>query len=593
MKIVESVINGQRVTIAFDENSIHVYNAYPIKDDLKIRGYRFDPVKKSWYINSQNIDRELDALNAEKKYSDEKYTVLPSMVKSEKITPEGFPDSYSVVKLRNEIEKAVKSVLFGRIWVRGVIASDVKDYKWFSYFDLKDEDEGYNIFFSVEVKNSVIKRIDEKLKRSGVSEKLGKDLPVFVQADVKISVRNQINVRLELLDIMPEYTRSKIRNKFDITIERLKKENIFNLQKQLTLPTIVRNVALITSEQGTSVKDIMGAIHPYEQRLNVYFIDSRMEGDNTVASVVRNIDFFEKYSSIKFDCIVIARGGGSEHSLSVFNEYEICRKVCLSAIPIITAIGHEKDQSAIELCSFITPVPSTPSGVGKFLSNRFMEESRVLSEITGSIIKELSTIQKGEFEKVKSILAYIPVLMKSVMKSFSNGLKFNVKEIEGHIFHSFERSFSSIKFVFNLLLSKGIGISRSEKAEVKRIKMRITERMNIKNNIESMDLKKFIKRIDIPTYKRKIKILRENVKEKYTGVFDSGNGLMDREGMKVKMYMNLADSNDPQKILKKGFTLTTDENEKVITSLESFKKHDKKKLKFFDGTVFIEEKEGK
>jgi len=593
MKIVESVINGQSVTIAFDENSIHVFNAYPIKDDLKIRGYRFDPAKKSWYIIPSDVDKELNALNTSIGNCDGDDIAPPSLSEDEKESQEGFPESYTILQLRNKIERAVKATISGRIWIRGIVASEVKNYKWFSYFDLKDEDEGLNIFFSVEAKKPTIKRVDEKLKKAGVSEKLDKDLPVFVQADVKISVKNQVNVRLELLDIMPEYTRSKIKNKLDITIEKLKSENIFNLQKQLELPTLIKNVALITSEQGTSVMDIMAAVYPYERRLNVFFVDSRMEGESTIESVVRNIDFFENHPSIKFDCIIIARGGGSEQSLSIFNEYEICRRVCLSRIPVITAIGHEKDQSAIELCSFLTPIPSTPSGVGKFLSNRFRDTSTILGEIIGGIMKEFLIIQKSELEKVKSLLAYIPVLMRSVVKLSKDRLEFNVKQIESRILHSFDKSASSIKYIFNSLLSKIYGMSKSESNEIKKIKTRLAEQVKVKSNFEDIALKKLIKRIDLSARKREIETLSKNVTEKYDGVFNIGYRLIDRENMKVRMYMELSDSNDPNRILKKGFTLTLDENEKAITSIENFKKCDKKKLKFFDGMVFIEEKEEK
>ena len=64
MKIVDLVIRGHNVRIEFDENSIHIYNAFQIKDDLKLRGYRFDPGKKTWYVNSSDVEEELDALNS-------------------------------------------------------------------------------------------------------------------------------------------------------------------------------------------------------------------------------------------------------------------------------------------------------------------------------------------------------------------------------------------------------------------------------------------------------------------------------------------------------------------------------------------------
>ena len=55
-------INGQEVSVAFDENSIHIYNAFPIKDDLKMRGYRWNPTDKSWFLHPRDVDMEMEAL---------------------------------------------------------------------------------------------------------------------------------------------------------------------------------------------------------------------------------------------------------------------------------------------------------------------------------------------------------------------------------------------------------------------------------------------------------------------------------------------------------------------------------------------------
>ena len=62
MKFVALTINGRQVNVAFDENSIHVYNAFPIKDELKMRGYRWNPQQKSWFIRPDDVDEEMAVL---------------------------------------------------------------------------------------------------------------------------------------------------------------------------------------------------------------------------------------------------------------------------------------------------------------------------------------------------------------------------------------------------------------------------------------------------------------------------------------------------------------------------------------------------
>lgn len=590
MKIVDTVIMGHKVKIAFDDNSIHIFNAYQIKDDLKLRGYRFNPEDKSWFINPADINKELEVLNGG--ISEGSTDIgLSEKVVQEKAGGIDLPESYSVVQLRNSIEKALNEAIPGKIWLRGVIASEVKNYKWFSYFDLKDEDENIEIYFNVESRRSNIEKITEKLKNSGVSDLLEKDLPVFIQANLKVSSKTQIDVRLELLDILPEYTRAKIKSKLDITIDKLKEEKIFDLQKTLSIPKVVRDIALITSEQGTSIRDIMAGLNPDQKRFNIYFADSRMEGSNAITSVIKALDLLEGHPSLKFDCIILARGGGSEQSLSVFNEYELCRRVCLTNIPVITAIGHEKDLSAVELCSHTTPSPSTPSGIGKFLSQRSKFLSEDLGDLIGKIMLSFSTIQKGETEKVNSFLSHIPAILKTIVKSFRERLSFKVGQIEDNIFFTLNQAGSALNHYTESVIDRGMNVMINENERIKSVNEDIISQIKKKGAFENTILKKSILRIDLSGRIRELGTLRKDLSGKFKQILNIGSRILRTEETKVNMYKEYSEAGDPQKILERGFTLTLDEKNNPITSLSVFRDSKKKKLRFFDGEIFVEEKE--
>jgi hypothetical protein len=234
MKWVTLTINGTDVSVAFDENSIHIYNAYPIKDDLKLRGYRWNPTDKSWLIRpgtESEVSSEIEKLKNNLRAST---PVAQSTFVQPVERPElaKFPDSYSVADLRNRIDRLIREGIRGNTWVRGVIASDVKNYQWASYLDLKDEDEKLDIFFRVEIKKANLEKINRKLNDSGVAQSLEKDLPIFCNVEVYLPLRNVVDVRLSLLDILPEYTQAKIRNQREITLDKLKEEGILENQKK-------------------------------------------------------------------------------------------------------------------------------------------------------------------------------------------------------------------------------------------------------------------------------------------------------------------------------------------------------------------------
>jgi len=555
MKFVSIVINGFDVKVAFDENSVHIYNAYPIKDELKLRGYRWDPLQKTWYNDRADVESELAVLNnnlqseiighSEHNENNEhnKHKANKDLFDIDKKESEtaGMPKSSSVSELRNRLHRIITDYVEGNIWVRGVIASELKNYNWASYFDLKDENELNDVYFSSEIKVSNLSSINYKLKKMGIADSLSKDLPVLLLVKVELSYKKNINIRLSVIDILPEFTREKIKNQREITIDKLHSEGILENQKKKTLPLLVRNIGLITSEQGTSIRDILAGMDKYSSKYDINFIDARMEGDNAVATIIKAIEYFEMRKTPP-DLIVIARGGGSEQSLSVFNDYKLCKKVCESDIPVLTAIGHEKDLSAIELCSFLTPSPSTPSGIGKYFFDRYLELQKKLLEMFNKISNLSSILLKDHRYAVNKNISSISLINKRLILDSTNKINSLVKFI-------FLRTTSFIKNKHMVI--KGI-IARLEPK-------RISENNEVKKDI---------------------------IINKLNTIIDCGKRVFKGKYDILQQKQFLIKASDPQKILKRGFTLTIGKNGKIITSKENFK-DDNALLKFYDGEVKI------
>ncbi len=589
MKFFKTEINGYPVTISFDGNSIHIFNGYSIKDDLKLRGYRFNPKEKSWYINPDNVDLELKSLTGDNPEEKKQNKIGNGNERSSNLSDE-FPESYSVIELRNRLDKIIKEGLISKIWIRGVIASEVKRYKWFSYFNLKDE-ENENLFFNVECRNAFMENVEKKLKELKISERLEKNLPVFLGVEVKVSTRNLIDVRLSLIDIVPEFTVAKLKSEKDITLERLIKEDILYKQKELKLPLFVENIGIISSEQGTSVRDILSGLYPYEKRYNFFFIDSRMEGENAVSSIISAIGYFERRKKIKIDLLVIARGGGSEQSLSVFNDYNLCRKVCLANIPVLAAIGHDKDLSAIEICSFVSPVPSTPSGAGKYLAQKYFDLQTSLNKQFKKNIDFFHEFHVKEKGKLRTFLKYVPSISSSVLR---------VKKKEfGNLYQKFTNLSSFILRENRKLISIfSFGIY----SKLNRILILEYDKINytweeIKWRRESFILKsrksimRIIEKTDFDKINESNKRIEESIKIKVKNLKDISNKKIERSEKRVEIYNHLINSLSPNEVLKKGYTLVLNKDNKIIPNLLRFKNEDFKKLKFFDGEIEIKEKE--
>jgi len=561
MNWVTVEINGREISVAFDENSIHIYNAYTIKDDLKMRGYHWNPADKSWHITPGDVDAEMEVLK-----NDLHSTTAPvkSAVKSF-AGPAKFPESYSVADLRNRVDRLIRDGIRGNIWVRGVIASDVKNYKWASYLDLKDEEKNRDIFFRVEVKKNHLEKINRKLEESGVAQSLEKDLPVFCNVEVYLPLRNVVDVRLSLLDILPEYTKSKIRNQREITLDKLKEEEILENQKRLILPAFISRIGLITSEQGTSIEDINAGLHPYGGKYQLFFVDSRMEGATAVDNIIQAITFLENNPEIRLDAIIIARGGGSEQSLAIFNDLRLCRKVCLTAIPILTAIGHEKDITAVELCSWLTPTPSTPSGVGKYLQNRFVALQEQLSSAVTRLIHHFTNVHGREMEKIKAFT-----------RGLEQSVAFTVRDQE--------RRITSLT---GQLVNRYRDLHLKSEKHIGSITALILSRIHVLNQRELKQVEKTILKLDFEKRRRDNRKQQKEVRQKARFLFSQSVKKINDSQKDINARCQLVQASDPQQILKKGFTLTLDKDNQVITTLKEFKRKESAILKFHDGSTKI------
>jgi exodeoxyribonuclease VII large subunit len=447
----------------------------------------------------------------------------------------------------------------------------VKNYQWASYLDLKDEDEKLDIFFRVEIKKANLEKINRKLKESGVAQALEKDLPVFCNVEVYLPLRNVIDVRLSLLDILPEYTQAKIRNQREITLDKLKEEGILEKQKKLPMPVLISRIGLITSGQGTSIRDIDAGLHPYGSKYRFFFVDSRMEGANAVDMIIQALDFLENHSGIPLDAVIIARGGGSEQSLAIFNDLRLCRRVCLARIPILTAIGHEKDLSAVELCSWLTPTPATPSGIGKYLQDRYVNLQEQLSITVTRLIHHFSNVQLREMEKINAYLRNIPSRVSGYLRQREERFFSRLRGLEQSVIYTVRDQGRRINVLTRQLLEKTAALRQREVKQVE----------------------KTILKLDFEKRRRDARKQQEEILRKVGNLLAQAlkNHNDAREDIGVRRQ--LIQANDPQNILEKGFTLTLDEGNRVIKSLKEFEQKESAILKFRDGAARVKKESKK
>ena len=143
-------------------------------------------------------------------------------------------------------------------------------------------------------------------------------------------------------------------------MERLEAEGLFDEAHKKALPFLPRRIALVTSPQGAAVRDMMTSIFSRFSRATVAVFGVKVQGQGAANEIAQALDTLNRAGG--FDLLVIGRGGGSLEDLWAFNEEAVARAVFRSAIPVVSAVGHERDLTISDLVADARAM--TPTEVG-------------------------------------------------------------------------------------------------------------------------------------------------------------------------------------------------------------------------------------
>ena len=212
-------------------------------------------------------------------------------------------------------------------------------------------------------------------------------------------------------DIDPTYTLGDMARKRQEIIRQLKEEGVFDLQKELTLPLFCQHIAVISSETAAGYGDFCNQLadNPYGFQFQTQLFPAIMQGEGVEQSIINAL---ERIYDQPFDCVVIIRGGGATSDMSGFDTLALAEHVANFPIPIITGIGHDRDESILDMVSH-TRV-KTPTAAAALLIDHLKEVldtvNNAQNSITRLVQQKLSTLST----QLSSVSEAIPRLFSIV-----------------------------------------------------------------------------------------------------------------------------------------------------------------------------------
>lgn len=255
---------------------------------------------------------------------------------------------YSVSRL-NRAAKALLETGLGVIWLSGEISNLTIAVSGHWYFTLKDH--------SAQVKCAMFKGNN---RRTGFIPKHGQQ--VLVRGKLSLyEARGDYQLIIE--SMQPEGD-GLLKQQFDQLKCQLAAEGLFSEKYKKKLPQIIKRIGIITSSTGAALHDILSVLKRRDPRLQVVIYPSQVQGIGSADSVAAQIQLANARSEC--DLLIVGRGGGSLEDLWCFNEAVVAHAIFNSALPIISAVGHEID---VTISDFVADIrAATPSAAAELVS---------------------------------------------------------------------------------------------------------------------------------------------------------------------------------------------------------------------------------
>lgn len=265
----------------------------------------------------------------------------------------------------SDVNRAVREIVEGSLlpfWLRGEVGSLVLHRSGHAYFTLKDANSQLRaVFFGGAAQCAKL-----GIANGAKIEAFGNLTVYEVRGEYQFSAR-----RLRLAGL------GDLQRRFEEVRRRLAAEGLFDQERKRPIPVLPKRIGVVTSPTGAAIRDFLQIINRRFPNVNIRIYPCMVQGQGAAEQVARGVEFFNRTAGA--DVIVVTRGGGSMEDLWPFNEERLARAVAASAIPVISAVGHEID---FTICDFAADlrVP-TPSAAAELVIGKREEMAAKLTRL--------------------------------------------------------------------------------------------------------------------------------------------------------------------------------------------------------------------
>ena len=376
-------------------------------------------------------------------------------------------DTLSLYELNRLIRLTLNRGLPEAYWVQAELSEVREAYNGHCYIELVQKSEQGNTFVA-KARGAIWANIYKMLKpyfENTTGQRFVAGIKVLLQ--VSVDYHEQYGLSLTVHDIDPTYTLGDMARRRREILMQLEAEGVLTLNKELSMPLLPQRVAVISAAGAAGYGDFCDQLinNPYGFVFYPRLFSAVMQGDRVEESVIAALDSIASDDK-QWDVVVIIRGGGATSDLSGFDTYLLAANCAQFPLPIITGIGHERDDTVLDVVAH-TRV-KTPTAAAEYLIARMADAADVLNAQVEDLALAVNERMRSEEQRLTHIAAQLPSLFALVytrqmhrIEQLENNLRSSLKQLlvrETHRLQLMEKVAESASP--QLMLQRGYSITR-------------------------------------------------------------------------------------------------------------------------------------
>ena len=466
----------------------------------------------------------------------------------------------SLSELQRQVKGSLEDLFSMPVWVKAEISEMTINRSGHCYLDLVETEVGTDTVIA-RCRATIWSYTFRMLKpyfETTTGQVFTEGLKVLLQA--KVEYHEVYGFSLNIRDIDPVYTLGDMARQRREIILRLEEAGVLEMNKELELPLVPQRIAVISSPTAAGLQDFLNQLHnnPHQFVFYTKLFPAVMQGMEAPRSITAALEQIFQYEDM-FDAVVIIRGGGAQIDLACFDHYDLAFNVAQFPLPVITGIGHDKDDTVIDMVAHTRM--KTPTAVAEFLISGALQFSQQLGELERHFMDLVNDKLEENQNRLNDAADQLSLLVNQLIAKQSNRLDIARIHLANHSEGFLKNQFTELK-----------GLTTDTKNKISRYVTRQTHLLD-----QSGSQLNYIFRGQMVKNRNLLIQYQQLIRIRTGETFRAENRNLKQIQEKLRLV-------DPQNILKRGYSLTMI-NGKVLKSVQSLKVGDLLETRLSDGIV--------